>query len=766
MGASVRPERVEPLYQGDDPDILADIADIRAAAQRAGRDPAPLVARYLVRDAGFAAPGAATAVVAPKGRGSLINTALQGVFQSASDEMIGGIEAGIDKVFRGDTRPLGDIYRARVAEERARLAGVREENPILAPVSEVAGGIAGGFGAARALPALGAMASASTVPGVARAAAPVARAVQAAGRTLPGRMALGSAGGGVGGAVSGFNAAEGSVAERMAGAARGGTAGVVVGGLVPLAGRAIAQLRDALGVRRAEALVPTSAQADATGTAGAAGGGGGAMSGPVSGPPGDRMGRLARIAQRALQGGETAADRADVKVLEALTAKGQTLDTVEQAARATAGRGKPVALVDVGGRRAQRLARGARTGTGGEVLDEVLGARAAAQPQRLVEDVEGVFGTRLGIPQRLDELIAARKAAADPAYQAARAAGVEVRPESREQVATLQRILTKPQFRQVYQQARALADLEDDALPEIFEEAADGTVRLATIPDVRTLDYLKRGVDAVIERGGAQGTGLARDEARVLRRRLNEVLAVYDDLVPEYGAARRTFAGAKALETAFRAATEGTDELLESRLTPFMQASADDVRAALARMTPGEADAYRQGAVESIRRTLDGMEDGRDQVRKLFGTPAMRDKLRAIFPDEASWNDFTARMGDERTMRGSFDFLRGNSQTADKLVDMAEASDAGAMITGNGGGFVRGLVDGLTRRAVQGQSENIAEGIARRMTLGGGGNLQEVVDYLGELRRLQRRLGAQGATRATATGAGVGGYVGGALGGP
>jgi hypothetical protein len=59
----------------------------------------------------------------------------------------------------------------------------------------------------------------------------------------------------------------------------------------------------------------------------------------------------------------------------------------------------------------------------------------------------------------------------------------------------------------------------------------------------RALDYIKRGVDAVIERGN-NGAGLARDEAGLLRRRLREVLSVYDELVPEYGAARQAIVDA------------------------------------------------------------------------------------------------------------------------------------------------------------------------------------------------------------------------------
>ena len=48
--------------------------------------------------------------------------------------------------------------------------------------------------------------------------------------------------------------------------------------------------------------------------------------------------------------------------------------------------------------------------------------------------------------------------------------------------------------------AQRLAELADDPIADIFTVAKDGSASLGTIPDVRTLDYIKRGVDAVSTR--------------------------------------------------------------------------------------------------------------------------------------------------------------------------------------------------------------------------------------------------------------------------
>lgn len=74
----------------------------------------------------------------------------------------------------------------------------------------------------------------------------------------------------------------------------------------------------------------------------------------------------------------------------------------------------------------------------------------------------------------------------------------------------------------------------------------------------------------------------------------------------------------------------------------------------------------------------------RRHLKRLVRTPAGRAKLRAIFPDDDTFDQFTARMSDERAMRGSYDFLRGGSNTAEKLVDAGEAgglSGFGALLS-------------------------------------------------------------------------------------
>jgi hypothetical protein len=699
------------------------------------------------------------------------NAFLHGLMFGTSDEALGAVGAIRDKV-SGNRRPFSDLYAGRVGEERARISQARQDAPVSSTVADFAGSVVSGGTVAK----LG-LAALSRV-GLARAAAPV---------TLAGRAALGAAGGGGAGAASGYADAEGGFAERWGSAARGFAFGAAAGGALPLVSAGIRQLRDAFGLRRAGETVldnaPTSAPApgttemtprslfaDTPRTAPRP------MSAPVDPTPTVRS-RIAAIVQQvrrdtpssprpAAPSRTTAAGRADEKVLDALTAGGQTLDDVSTRATAAAGRGKPVALVDVGGDRFRRLSRGARA-VSGDVIDQRLGARAAAESDRFVSDIDDVLGTQRGIPQELDDMIARQRTQANELYPRARAAGIEVKQENAQQVETLRRVLVKPQFRDAFATAQRIAELADDPIGDIFTEGADG-VTLSVIPDVRTLDYIKKGVDAVIERGN-NGQGLAKHEASLLRDRMRDVLGVYDELAPEYGAARQAFAGEAELQNAYRAAVDGSDQVLRAgrNMPNFLAASKDEVVAALSQMTSSEMDAYRKGAVAALKRAEQNAGDGSSRVRKFFGSPAMRAKLQAIFPDQASFDDFSARMGDERDMRGSFDFLRGNSQTADKLVDAADAGDVGQIARGAMSGGIPGMIGAgakaVQRRLVQGQSANIASSIADRATLGvrdQAGNVQEILDYLQRLRALEAARRASNGQRAATGGAAAGAQAG------
>ncbi len=120
--------------------------------------------------------------------------------------------------------------------------------------------------------------------------------------------------------------------------------------------------------------------------------------------------------------------------------------------------------------------------------------------------------------------------------------------------------LKNPQFQQFFQKARGIADTEAQAaklrgedpskyaLPEIykptgqFTESGAEILELTKLPDVRTLDYIKRGIDASID-SGFRGQGMSTAEASALRDLRKEFVKAIDENVPAYSQARKTYAG-------------------------------------------------------------------------------------------------------------------------------------------------------------------------------------------------------------------------------
>lgn len=147
--------------------------------------------------------------VGGKGMG-IARGVLQGATFGAGEEVVaGGVAAG-RKLLEGDERPIGQIYEQELQRERQRLGQFREEAPVLAYGSEIAGGIAVPLGATQTV----------------RSAA------------------------GVGAGLGGFSAAatsEGDMMDRLMAVPVGAAMGAILGGTLQVAGQTVnAQIKSYL----------------------------------------------------------------------------------------------------------------------------------------------------------------------------------------------------------------------------------------------------------------------------------------------------------------------------------------------------------------------------------------------------------------------------------------------------------------------------------------------------------------------------------------
>jgi len=140
----------------------------------------------------------------------------QGVSFGFSDEVIGAVKGSYDALTTDQS--FGDAYDENVDEQRQRLDMFREQNPVIAYGSEIAGAIASGGG----------------LVGLAARAAP--KLIAQAPKSMLGKMGQSSAVAGAEGAIYGVGTGEDSLENRAKEAAKSGLLSAATGPLAPVVG--------------------------------------------------------------------------------------------------------------------------------------------------------------------------------------------------------------------------------------------------------------------------------------------------------------------------------------------------------------------------------------------------------------------------------------------------------------------------------------------------------------------------------------------------
>lgn len=111
------------------------------------------------------------------------------------------------------------------------------------------------------------------------------------------------------------------------------------------------------------------------------------------------------------------------------------------------------------------------------------------------------------------------------------------------------------------------------------------------------------------------------NEAADLDRLRLDLVGKLDTLSPDYAKARSAFAGFGELETAVE---KGTTALSES---------AESLAKLTKEFTPSELEAFRVGAVDSLRKVA-GSQAGQTRLLNMYKEPELQGKLRAIFGND------------------------------------------------------------------------------------------------------------------------------------
>ena len=242
--------------------------------------------------------------------------------------------------------------------------------------------------------------------------------------------------------------------------------------------------------------------------------------------------------------------------------------------------------------------------------------------------------------------------------------------------------LKNPQFQSFFAKARSIADTEaqaaklrgDDpsrfALPEIykptgkFTESGSEILELTKLPDVRTLDYIKRGIDASIE-SGFRGQGMSTAEASALRSLRKEFVNAIDENVPAYRAARQEYAGDMEVIDAMRAG-----------LQDFGKLDSEQVVKMVAGMGKAEKEAFRTGVARSLYGKVMDPSTNFNAASRIINSPETVSKLQPLFDDPAHFRLFQTALEREAQLFQQANKILGGSQTA-KRGAMREALDEG-----------------------------------------------------------------------------------------
>lgn len=391
------------------------------------------------------------------------------------------------------------------------------------------------------------------------------------------------------------------------------------------------------------------------------------------------------------------------------------IDPIAAALTRAADLNVPATIADVSGevnsltgaalRRSPAAAAGAR---------DMLGRRADGQYDRLLEAIERDLGPIENVPQRSEDLITQARQQAGPLYEAAYAA-----PGA--SVFQIDDLAARPSMRKALNNAVRIAQEEgrDPAqIGFVFDDAGNATITRQ--PSWQTLDYVKRGLDDVLEGYRDKTTGkLALDtEGKAVSGTLRELLSRMDTANPDYAAARAAYAGPAAEREAMRRGQEA------------MRMSPNQLGVNVANSSPSQVEQMQMGF-------RSGLADAAGRYRNnsnpfaILNNPAMEQRLGTLYGDQMDME--IARLLSQRDLEaelaGSTNRLIGNSLTAERqMADEAfgQTSLAGDMMQGGVETLVTGAPVATAMRS------SIGRGVGNWMrdarTLGVGRRATELAD--------------------------------------
>lgn len=406
----------------------------------------------------------------------------------------------------------------------------------------------------------------------------------------------------------------------------------------------------------------------------------GALTGGLGGTLGGMFGRalsrpvaaLARTApvNAALNAGRRALNLPEVVPPSPLTAgqnmilkaanKGGISDINASLANAQA-LGVPMSLADTNPNLRELAAAAVRRSpTAAQVAENALIPRGRGQIERFTQSVEQNLGPIGNIPQIADDLTNQARTEAAPLYEQAYAAP----GASSEKIGEL---LQTPFGQQALSRARTIAANEQrDPTSLGFDLDPQGDVILTRVPSMQTLDYVKRGMDDVLEQNRNPITGrLQLDEAgRAQNGVKNAFLSEMDRINPAYAQARAAYAGPAQARDAM---TAGQDAF---SLPP------NTVAQSVANQTESNMPLFQLGYRDSLVNQANRVRYNANPFDATLGNPMAEQRLRTVYPNTPGVDTLLQQRDLEGQLARNTNDIIGNSKTAQRsIADQQFAGD-------------------------------------------------------------------------------------------
>lgn len=325
---------------------------------------------------------------------------------------------------------------------------------------------------------------------------------------------------------------------------------------------------------------------------------------------------------------------------------GQILNRLTQAEEL----GAPMTLADQPQLTSLAGATVRRSPTAKTLADEIMEPRARGQYDRLIGAVERDLGPIANVPQLSDDLIKQARAQSEPLYRQAfdapGASSVDVSG-----------IVKTPMGNLAMQKAvgRVQNKLGPDGQPMDpsslgFNIGAGNEVTLGQTPSFETLNYMKRGLDDIIEGGFDPIARSYTPEAQAATALKQNLVGQMDAVNPAYAQARSIYAG-KAQERG--ALQQGQSALSMTPDTMNFQRQA---------LSPSQQEQYGLGYRSAMSEQAGKARYSSNPFETAYGTPQAQQKIASLFPEGAE--RFGQQYDLERLIAKSKNEITGNSMTA------------------------------------------------------------------------------------------------------